>query len=118
MASIEELKKYCSITVDRHERGAYVLSFSFGEAVTTVRVVFMDVQSGADMAITHMTTLPAKKRQNGFGSHALRSLLDWARRYGIRDIQAVQVQTPSEKFWERNGFVKIGNITNDFRYVL
>jgi tRNA(Met) C34 N-acetyltransferase TmcA len=69
------------------------------------------------MVITNMTTLPYEMAGKGFGTQALKQLLEWAHQQGIETIQAVQVQGRSESFWTKNGFVPLKNITNDFRYV-
>lgn len=101
---------------DPHFKTAQILTFNFGEAVTTIRVEFEDRQSGADMVITNMTTLPEKHRGRGRGSWSLNVLLGWAFKEGLTNIQAVQVQRQSEAFWIKNGFTSLGNITNDFLY--
>ena len=94
---------------------AYVLSFEFPGATTTIRIVLNDV-SGAQLAITNMTTLPANQTSKGHGSNAITSLLAWAMQCDIDDIRAVQVQRSSERFWMRNSFVPMHNRTNDFRH--
>lgn len=112
---IESLAALCELKPDREVK-AHILTFRSGETTTTIRVVFDDRQSGAQMVITNMTTLPYSEQRKGFGSKALRALLECVHRFDIFHIQAVQVQRDSELFWVKNGFVKIGNITNDFRY--
>lgn len=94
---------------------AYILTFSFKNAVTTIRIVFKD-SSGADMVITNMTTLPEKEIGEGYGSIALNVLVQWAFDNNLDDIRAVQVQGKSEGFWVKNKFTRVGNITNDFLY--
>ncbi|MBP6881805.1 MAG: hypothetical protein KBC35_04230 [Candidatus Pacebacteria bacterium] len=91
-----------------------IITFYLNGATVTFRIVFNDEDSGADMAITNMTTQPAERRSKGYGSHALQLLLAWARSHELWHIQAVQVQDESENFWIQNGFQKIGNETNDF----
>ena len=117
MILLELLKKHCEVARDRFESKAFIAKFSFGEAVVSIRIVLEDQQSGAELVITNMTTLPAYSQRRGFGSMALQIVLELARRSGITNIQAVQVQMNSEMFWVKNGFVSMGNITNDFLYV-
>ncbi|MES2006959.1 MAG: hypothetical protein V4436_02510 [Patescibacteria group bacterium] len=85
--------------------------------MTTIRIGFNDKQTGANMVISNMTTLPYEARSKGFGSAALTLLITWAHRFEHDDIQAVQVQEESESFWIKNDFARIGNVTNDFIYV-
>lgn len=114
----------CTVEPDHFIQDAYVLRFDFGSAITTVRVGLRDMQSGADLVITHMTTLssdPAKRdesaQRRGRGRAAIIALLAWAHQKGMQNILAVQVQEQSEGFWSKCGFEKMGNRTNDFRYV-
>lgn len=72
---LEKLAEICAITPDSFELKALVLTFTFSGAVTTIRVAFDDEQSGAQMVITNMTTLPETATLNGWGSEALESLL-------------------------------------------
>ncbi|MCR4276378.1 MAG: hypothetical protein NUV90_03270 [Candidatus Parcubacteria bacterium] len=112
------LSKYgATIEPDSHTAGAYILTFLLANAKTTIRISLHDY-SGADMVITHMTTLPDTAKNNGYGSSALQSLLTWASENNLADIQAVQVQRPSERFWTKNGFAKMPapNVCNDFAY--
>jgi predicted GNAT family N-acyltransferase len=92
----------------------YIVTFRFKKVIVTLRIIFSDENSGADMAITNMTTLPESERGRGCGSHALQLLLAWAKDHRLQHIQAVQVQDQSEKFWIQNSFLKIGNENNDF----
>ena len=118
MDSVESLSRICHVERDRFTKDVYILTFkNKGEGRTTIRVGFDDEQSGAEMVITNMTTLPSSARGAGHGSTALRSLIAWATSVRIKNIQAVQVHGASEVFWTRNGFTKIGNVTNDFQYV-
>lgn len=116
MVRLETLAEYCEIEPDRRGAGAFELRFRVGLAVTTIRVVFDDAQSGAQMVITNMTTLPPGRRREGFGGRALGALLEWACLEGLTTVQAVQVQSEAEAFWTKNGFVKMGTVTNDFYY--
>ena len=100
------------------ECGTYILKSRLGKATTTLRVGLADEQSGADIVITNMTTLPDTEKNKGYGTSAVRCLIACAMKVGVKNIQAVQVQLPSERFWIRNGFEKLGNITNDFRLVM
>lgn len=115
----EGLSDICTLGVDRlcWNRNARVLTFEYGEAVTTIRIVFNDEDSGAELALTHMTTFPESERGHGYGSRALQSLLAWAKGHNMKNIRAVQVQDPSEDFWVKNGFRKLGNETNDFQLI-
>jgi hypothetical protein len=110
------LSGFCGVSQDR-EIGSWILKFPAGNAETTIRVIFEDRQSGADMVIAAMTTLPDAEKGKRFGSKALGILLAWAVGMGFKDIQAVQVQRPSERFWARHGFTPLRNRTNDFKYV-
>ena len=114
MVSLEKLSPLCEIRKDKYERNAHYLTFRSRPAVVTIRVVFDDPQSGADMVITNMTTMPGHKRGKGHGTKALTALLAWARDEGLMHIEAVQVQRPAESFWTKNGFLKKHNVTNDF----
>lgn len=112
------LSKYgATITPDSHTEEAYVITFAFAGARTTIRISLRDY-SGADMVITHMTTLPDTGKNNGYGSSALQSLLAWATKNNLTDIRVVQVQRPSERFWIKNRFTKMPapNVCNDFEY--
>lgn len=102
------------ITVERaHERNVASLDFEIQfahreGARTTVFVSFMDYQSRADLLITHMTTLPAEFCGRGHGSDAIQKLLVWARDNSFWNVVATQVSDPrSQRFWERNGFVRL-----------
>ena len=106
----------CEMRADPHERNASIFTFPFEGGKTTIRIAVNDEQSGADLIITNMTTLPDSMKRKGYGSKALTELLKWVILNGLQDIQAVQVQRESEAFWIKNGFRKIGNITNDFQY--
>ena len=101
-----------------YQRDAYVLSFHAEGAITTVGIVFNDY-SGADLVITGMTTLPPDRTGEGLGSAAIQNLLKWAKSNNLKDIRAVQVQEPSERFWEKNGFKIMDepNPTRDFMYI-
>ena len=112
----DSLLKDCRIAKDRIEHDAYILQFRYPNATTTIRIVLDDRQSGADVAITNMTTLPGTERGGGLGSTAIQTLLAWAKENSKTNIQAVQVQPESETFWEINGFEKKHTITNDFQY--
>ena len=95
---------------------ANILTFMRGRARVTIRILFNDEQSGADLVITNMTTLPDTEKNLGNGSAALQEMLRLAQRAGFQNIIATQVQTPSENFWKQNKFVKTNNVTNDFQY--
>jgi hypothetical protein len=117
---IEPLQKSAMMTCDvarDREVDAYVLTFQAEGAVITVRVILEDEQSGADMVITNMTTLPDEAKGKGYGTSALQILLLLATAKDLREVRAVQVQRASENFWRKNGFVPLRNATNDFRYV-
>jgi GNAT superfamily N-acetyltransferase len=118
----QSLTPLCLATTDNRELGALILAFPAEDVVTTIRVVFGDEQSEADMVITNMTTLKSGEREGavnrGFGSRALKTLLAWAHEQGLCHIVATQVRAQAESFWERHGFLSLGNICNDFRYRL
>ncbi len=99
--------------------GVLICTFTFigaeaRDAKTTIRIILDDEQTGADVVITNITTLPFCKTMHGYGSIALQSLLSRATEKKLTKIVAVQVQDYCEEFWVKNGFKKIGNITNDF----
>ncbi|OGG55111.1 hypothetical protein A3D62_01165 [Candidatus Kaiserbacteria bacterium RIFCSPHIGHO2_02_FULL_49_11] len=107
---------HCSVRKDEGAcEHAFVLTFDFMTAVTTIRIV-LDDASGAHVAITNMTTLPESEMRKGQGSAALRILLGWAHNNDLWDIRAVQVQPQSKLFWEKNGFAPLNNATSDFQY--
>lgn len=121
MVLLEELCRHFDVRPDRQVQGAFVLVFYFDDVRSNdicvfIRVQFEDRQSGADLVITNMATLPTEVRRKGFGTKALERLLSWANGAGLINIQAVQVQKESEGFWEKKGFVKMGNCTNDFQH--
>lgn len=97
---------------------AYVATFDFESVVTTIRFILNDRQTGADVVITHMTTLPDNEQGKGWGSKAVKTILRWAKANKLSNIQADQVQIESESFWTANGFVKSPepNPTNVFVY--
>lgn len=117
MDILDGLRPHCSITKDRFGglENAHILTFPFGEAVTTIRIVLHD-SSGADLAITNMTTLPSTEKRKGHGSHAIEILLRWAVENKMTHIRAVQVEQGNEPFWTKNSFVGLRNQTNDFLY--
>lgn len=123
MDMLLQLEEHCSIRADRWVDEAYRLTFSLGQVVTTIRVIFKGTSSVADMTITNMTTLPEDHIREGHGSNALQTLLICASESGLVDIRAVQVQkgkgeekSENELFWIKNGFISLGNQTNDFQY--
>ncbi len=114
---LDSLSQICIAEVDRFGEEAYILRFNSENAKITIRVVLNDKQSGADLIITNMTTLPESERGKGLGSVVVGKLLEWATKNGLSNIQAVQVQSDSERFWISNGFEKMNNETNDFKYI-
>ena len=98
--------------------GAYRIQFTFGDnVVTTFRVLLKD-QSGDDLVIANMTTLPEDMTGQGFGGTALFQLIRSAKENGFNTIRAVQIQKHVESFWIKNGFVSDPEAlaTNDFVY--
>lgn len=70
-----------------------------------------------EFVITNMTTLPYDKTGFGFGGNTVRGILRSLEDLSdLKFIRAVQVQRDSERFWEKLGFEKLGNVTNDFEY--
>lgn len=119
-ALLKSLEKFgATFTADKHERDAYIVQFNFeqGEIKTTLRIIFHD-QTGSDIVITNMTTLPDEAKGKGFGGSAIQNVLQWARGNNFKEVRATQVQTESEGFWIKNGFAKDRefNSTNDFIY--
>ncbi len=97
--------------------GVYKAQFRFGEVLVTFELGLQDY-TGADLVISHMTTLPKEKAEQGFGSQALTRVLNWAAANNLKTIRAVQVQEESTLFWERSSFVRMPdpNPTNDYIY--
>jgi hypothetical protein len=94
---------------------AYLLNFNFGEVVVTVRVHFADY-AGADMWITNIRTMPKVKAGEGYGSGAIQKLLGFAKENDIKHICVAEVLKQSESFWQKNGFVKMNNASNNYMY--
>lgn len=113
----DALKTICDTSPDRFVANAYWLTFRFQTAVTTIRIIFEDEQTGADITISHMTTLPDSEKGNGHGSTALQKLISLALAHNLKRIHAVQVQDRNASFWKRNGFQKTGNSTHDYIYI-
>jgi hypothetical protein len=110
------VEKYnVSIEEDPDIINSYRLTFPEQETTTTIRIGLKD-ESGADLIITNITTLPEDKQGLGYGSKAIKKLIEWSLENNLRDIRAVQVQEESEGFWIKNGFKKKDepNPTNDF----
>lgn len=111
------LAEMCDVSDDiMRQATARILTFTRGRARVTIRILFEDEQSGADILFTNMTTLPDEERNLGNGSICLSSVINCAKRFGFENIQATQVQAQSEEFWRASGFSKLNNVTNDFRY--
>ncbi len=97
---------------------AYILSFNFGTAITTVKINIEEKDTA--VVITNMTTLPEKEVGGGHGTAAVQTIVQWAKEQGFTKIVAAQVQNDeSEKFWTKNGFEKAANNeqSGDFVYV-
>lgn len=109
-------RSFSSVEPDRFFTNTYRLSYKIEDALVTMRIVIDDEQSGADLAITNMTTLSEQHTRRGYGSTALQLLLAWADEHDMKNIQAVQVQPDSEGFWTASGFKKMNNHTNDFMF--
>lgn len=117
---LELLKKSGAIiSADSYTRDAYIIQFNFeeGNSKTTLRILFND-RTGSDVVITNMTSLPETRK--GFGSNAIKILLEWARANNLNEVRATQVQSEIEEFWTKNGFTKDKepNSCNDFIYRL
>ncbi len=116
---LESLEKFgATITADKFESGAYIVQFNFEEEIkTTLRILFHDT-TGSDLVITNMTTLPDEAKGKGLGSSSVQNILEWARSNNFNEVRATQVQTESEGFWVKNGFIKDEeyNLTNDYVY--
>ena len=85
--------------------GAYVATFKFDTAVVTISFTLKDWQTGADLVIETLTTLPASEKGKGWGSRGVENLIRWAMANNLTDIKAVQVQERNAGFWLKNGFV-------------
>ncbi len=117
---LELLKKSGAIiSADSYTQDAYIIQFNFeeGNSKTTLRILFND-KTGSDVVITNMTSLPETRK--GFGSNAIKILLEWARANNLNEVRATQVQSEIEEFWTKNGFTKDKepNSCNDFVYRL
>lgn len=102
-----ELCSYgAKVTGDPFVRDAYIARFaSEDSATTTVRLALHDAQSGADVTITNMTTLPEGARSRGNGTTAIKSIIEWAEKNDLKKIYATQVSgEKSADFWTGNGF--------------
>lgn len=114
---LESLEKFgATITVDKFESDAYIVQFNFEDEIkTTLRILFHDT-TGSDLVITKMTTLPDEAKSRGFGSNSIQNILQWTRINNFNEVRATQVQTESEEFWVKNGFIKDKepNLSNDF----
>ncbi len=57
------LAEVCDVSNDiMRDANAKILTFLRGRARVTIRIVFEDEQSDADLLITNMTTLPDSKK--------------------------------------------------------
>ncbi len=108
------------VALDPFIKFKYRVQFREGESIVSIFLTPHDDQSGADLAITNMTTLPDQEKGRGYGSVVLQRILEWAKQEGYKKIIATQVQGAAKTFWEKNGFVwedHPGNDTNDYIYV-
>lgn len=102
----------------------YLLTFHpspESDASITLSVSIADWQTGSDVAINTMITLPTKERCRGYGKRAIDVLVGWATRHGFREIRAVQVSdSNAERFWQKNQFVRLPepNPTGDYVRIL
>ena len=55
-------------------KGAYIFGYRIENGAVTMGILLQD-SSGADLAITNMTTLPCTMKRQGFGTLALTQLL-------------------------------------------
>ena len=63
---LASLARMCDTSDDiMFEANAKILTFLQGKARVTIRIVFENEQSGADLLITNMTTLPDEERNLG-----------------------------------------------------
>ncbi len=88
---------------------------------TNVFLRLKDFQSGADLVITNMTTLPITRTSQGHGTRAIQTVLKWARENHLTIVLATQISDPSsQRFWEKNGFSRCDepNETGDYKIVL
>ncbi len=117
--AVDQFSKYEATASPDIFGSAYVIQFHFKQegVMTTLRILFDD-QTGSDVVITNMTTLPEVKTGKGYGSKAVQSVIAWAQDNNLNEIRATQVESSNEKFWIKNGFTKITgeNKTNDFIY--
>lgn len=97
----------------------YKIRFSFDGAVVTIGIIMLDWQSNSDVVIETMTTLPDNEKRKGFGTQAVGKLLQWAKDNNLIRVCATQVcGIENEIFWEKNGFIKLGNCFGDFLRIL
>ncbi len=87
----------------------YELTFCPSQGVqVTVFVSIGDWQTDSAITITEMTTLPETVRKKGYGSQAIKRIIEWARRHNFNEIRATQVSSPdARRFWEQNGFTYV-----------
>lgn len=116
------LEKFgATFAADKYGNNAYIIQFNFeeGKTKTTLRILFND-ETGSDIVITNITTLPDEAKSKGFGSSSIQNILQWARTNNFNEVRATQIQTENEGFWIKNGFTKDGesNLSNDFIYHL
>mgnify|MGYP001602237282 FL=1 len=92
---------------DQYAHNAYVIQFGFEEGgiKTTIRILFQD-ETGSDVVITNMITLPYQQTGKGFGSKTVQRILQWSRDCHFNEVRATQVQRESEDFWIKSGFKK------------
>ena len=95
----------------------YELRFAFECAHVYMRLAFKDWQTPSDIVILNMGTHPEKAKRQGFGSRAMGYIVEMARKNGLNEIRATQVQRgEGECFWIKNGFTVClePNPTHDF----
>ena len=119
----ESLQKLegATVALDPFIKFKYRVQFRESNVVVSIFVTPFDDQSGADLAITNITTLPEEEKSKGHGTRALLKIIEWAKAQGYKSIKATQVQKTKEagSFWMKNGFIyedRPENDTNDYIY--
>lgn len=109
-----------SVAPEQGTMHAYRLSFIFPEDVrVTVRVLLHD-ETGSDVVITNMTTLPVAGKEDmthkGYGSKTIYSIIEWAKSQNLHEIRATQVGDHVKDFWIKNDFTLVPepNPTKDY----
>ncbi|OIQ52146.1 N-acetylglutamate synthase [Pseudodesulfovibrio hydrargyri] len=87
--------------------GSFWLAFEGGELIGTIAL--KDVGDGV-CALRKMFVKKAwRGRERGVGAKLMRTLLDWAREHGVREVYlgTVDVYHAAHRFYEKSGFIEV-----------